>query len=52
MATPNLFADTQLVTTKIKLLTNDKLRSALRILNLPTSGVKSILQGRLIERKS
>ena len=52
MATPNLFTDTQLVTAKIKQLTNEKLRNTLRNLALPTSGVKATLQGRLIERKS
>ena len=52
MATPNLFSDAQLVTAKIKQLTNEKLRNALRSLALPTSGVKATLQGRLIDRKS
>ena len=52
MATPNLFTDAQVVTAKVKQLTNEKLRNALRGLGLQTSGVKATLQGRLIDRKS
>ena len=51
MATPNLFADAQVVTAKVKQLTNEKLRNTLRGVSLPTSGVKAVLQGRLIDRK-